>query len=102
MTKDGIRFFNLEKNGINYEDENMKKIIEIIKNKSSKLEIKQKKNENEKNNKTNEEEIRKIINDMILDGELKAKWRTYDRRGTCCCVRARIFDGYGTRARARC
>ena len=52
--KDGIRFFNLEKNGINYEDENMKKIIEIIKNKSSKLEIKQKKNENEKNNKTNE------------------------------------------------
>ena len=52
--KDGIRFFNFEKNGINYEDENMKKIIEIIKNKSSKLEIKQKKNENEKNNKTNE------------------------------------------------
>ena len=52
--KDGIRFFNVEKNGINYEDENMKKIIEIIKNKSSKLEIKQKKNENEKNNKTNE------------------------------------------------
>jgi hypothetical protein len=52
--KNGIRFFNHEKNGINYEDENIKKIIEIIKSKSSKLEIKQKKNENEKNNKTSE------------------------------------------------
>ena len=52
--KNGIRFFNHEKNGINYEDENIKKIIEIIKGISSKLEIKQKKNENEKNNKTNE------------------------------------------------
>ena len=29
--KNGIRFFNHEKNGINYEDENIKKIIEIIK-----------------------------------------------------------------------
>ena len=52
--KNGIRFFNHEKNGINYEDENIKKIIEIIKSMSSKLEIKQKKNENEKSNKTNE------------------------------------------------
>ena len=52
--KNGIRFFNHEKNGINYEDENIKKIIEIIKSISSKLEIKQKKNENEKNNKGNE------------------------------------------------
>jgi hypothetical protein len=52
--KNGIRFFNHEKNGMNYEDENIKKIIEIIKSKSSKLEIKQKKNENEKNNKTSE------------------------------------------------
>ncbi len=29
--KDGIRFFNLENNGINLEDENIKKISEIIK-----------------------------------------------------------------------
>ena len=54
-SKNGIRFFNHEKNGINYEDENIKKIIEIIKSMSSKLEIKQKKSENEKNNKTNED-----------------------------------------------
>ena len=53
--KNGIRFFNSDNNGINYEEENIKKIIEIIKNISSKLEIKQKKSENEKNdNKTNE------------------------------------------------
>jgi hypothetical protein len=52
--QNGIRFFNHEQNGINYEDENIKKIIEIIKTISSKLEIKQKKNENEKNDKTNE------------------------------------------------
>jgi len=51
--KNGIRFFNQGNNGINYEDENIKKIIEIIKNISSKLEIKQKKTENEKS-KTNE------------------------------------------------
>ena len=57
--KNGIRFFNHDNNGINYEDENIKKIIEIIKNISSKLEIKQKKTENEKNeNKTNEEETK--------------------------------------------
>ena len=41
--KDGIRFFNLENNGINLEDENIKKISEIIKSVASKLEIKQKK-----------------------------------------------------------
>ena len=52
--QNGIRFFNHEQNGINYEDENIKKIIEIIKTISSKLEIKQKKNENEKNDKANE------------------------------------------------
>ena len=53
--KNGIRFFNHDNNGINYEEENIKKIIEIIKNISSKLEIKQKKTENEKSeNKTNE------------------------------------------------
>ena len=57
--KNGIRFFNHDNNGINYEDENIKKIIEIIKNISSKLEIKQKKTENEKNeNKTNEGETK--------------------------------------------
>ena len=60
--KNGIRFFNNEKNGINYEDENIKKIIEIIKSISSKLEIKQKKNENEKNNKTNEAGEGKQVN----------------------------------------
>ncbi len=54
-SKNGIRFFNQDNNGINYEDENIKKIVEIIKNISSKLEIKHKKSENEKNgNKTNE------------------------------------------------
>ena len=53
--QNGIRFFNHDKNGINYEEENIKKIIEIIKNISSKLEIKQKKTENEKSeNKTNQ------------------------------------------------
>ena len=52
--QNGIRFFNHEQNGINYEDENIKKIIEVIKTISSKLEIKQKKNESEKNDKTNE------------------------------------------------
>ena len=60
--KNGIRFFNNEKNGINYEDENIKKIIEIIKSISCKLEIKQKKNENEKNNKTNEAGEGKQVN----------------------------------------
>ena len=57
--KNGIRFFNHDNNGINYEEENIKKIIEIIKNISSKLEIKQKKTENEKSeNKTNEGEAK--------------------------------------------
>ena len=57
--KNGIRFFNHDNNGINYEYENIKKIIEIIKNISIKLEIKQKKTENEKNeNKTNEGETK--------------------------------------------
>ena len=52
----GIRFFNHDNSGINFEDENMQKTIQIIKNISSKLEIKQKKSENEKkdNNKPNE------------------------------------------------
>ena len=54
--KDGFRFFNIESNGINFENENIKKNIEMIKKISSKLEIKQKKNEAEKNeNKKNEE-----------------------------------------------
>ena len=60
--QNGIRFFNHEQNGINYEDENIKKIIEIIKTISSKLEIKQKKNENEKNDKTNEGTVDKQVN----------------------------------------
>ena len=41
--KNDLRFFNCDNNGINYEDENIKKNIEIIKSISSKLEIKQKK-----------------------------------------------------------
>ena len=75
----GIRFFNQDNNRINIENENIKKIIEIIKSISSKLEIKQKKNENEKNeNKKNEEvgeakeskkkakkESDKVINDVL-------------------------------------
>lgn len=71
-----IRFFNHDNNGIkNYGEENIKKIIEIIKKMPSKLEIKQKKNENEKSgNKENEEkddnknkkkEIDKEINDVL-------------------------------------
>ena len=62
--KNGIRFFNCESNGINYEDENIKKIIEIIKSISSKLEIKQKKSENDKiaNKKTEEYEEGKEVN----------------------------------------
>jgi hypothetical protein len=49
--KNGIRFFNHDKNGINYEDENIKKIIEIIKTISSKLDIKPK---NKKTEETDE------------------------------------------------
>ena len=49
-----IRFFNHDKNGINYEDENIKKIIEIIKTISSKLDIKPKTKKNEENEKTEE------------------------------------------------
>ena len=49
-----IRFFNHDKNGINYEDENIKKIIEIIKTISSKLDIKPKTKKNEENEETEE------------------------------------------------
>jgi hypothetical protein len=55
--KDGIRFFNHDKNGIDYEKENIKKIIEIIKSIPSKLEIKQKKNQSEKNETRIEETV---------------------------------------------
>ena len=50
----GIRFFNHDNNGINYENENIQKIIEIIKSISSKLDIKPKKSENKKNEETEE------------------------------------------------
>ena len=61
--KNDLRFFNCVNNGINYEDENIQKIIKIIKSISSKLEIKQKKSEKEKNeNKKNENEEGKEIN----------------------------------------
>ena len=86
--KNDIRFFNQDNNGINYENENIKKIIEIIKSISSKLEIKQKKNQNEKSeNKKNEDtgegketkpktkkESDKVIND-VLD-ELNPNYKT--------------------------
>lgn len=66
--KDGIRYFNLENNGINLEDENIKKISEIIKSIASKLEIKQKKNE-EKEKQEKETEELKEKNDIneVLD-----------------------------------
>ena len=86
--KNDIRFFNQDNNGINYENENIQKIIEIIKSISSKLEIKQKKNQNEKSeNKKNEDtgegketkpktkkESDKVIND-VLD-ELNPNYKT--------------------------
>ena len=66
--KDGIRFFNSETNGINMENENIKKIAEIIKSISSKLEIKQKKNEGkEKQEKENEELKQKNDINEVLD-----------------------------------
>ena len=66
--KDGIRFFNLEHNGINLEDENIKKISEIIKSIASKLEIKQKKNEEkEKQEKENVEMKEKNDINEVLD-----------------------------------
>ena len=43
IPNDVIRYFNLENNGLNLEDENIKKISEIIKSITSKLEIKQNK-----------------------------------------------------------
>ena len=65
--KDGIRFFNLENNGLNLEDENIKKISEIIKSITSKLEIKQKKNEEkEKQQKENVElKEKNVINEVL-------------------------------------
>ena len=66
--KDGIRFFNLENNGINLEDDNIKKISEIIKSIASKLEIKQKKNEEkEKQEKENIELKEKNDINEVLD-----------------------------------
>ena len=66
--KDGIRFFNLDNNGINLEDENIKKISEIIKSVASKLEIKQKKNEEkEKQQKENVELKEKNVINEVLD-----------------------------------
>ena len=77
--KDGIKFFNHDNNGINYEEERIKNIIDIIKGISSKLEIKQKKNETDKNdnvkNKENEKgkestkkgkkDTDKVINEVL-------------------------------------
>ena len=77
--KNDIRFFNQDNNGINLENENIQKIIEIIKSISSKLEIKQKKTQNEKNetkkaeevgegketNKKAKKESDKVINDVL-------------------------------------
>ena len=60
--RNGIRFFNCDNNGINYEDENIQKIIEIIKSITSKLEIKPKKNEKSTNKKNEENEEGKEVN----------------------------------------
>ena len=67
--KNDLRFFNLENNGINIEDENIKKISEIIKSIASKLEIKQKKNEEKEKQeeKENEEVKQKSDINEVLD-----------------------------------
>ena len=78
--RDGIRFFNFGANGIDYENENTKKIIEIIKSIPSKLEIKKKtsekknteepKGENEGNKSTkkqNENDINEVLDELNPD-----------------------------------
>ena len=67
--KNDLRFFNLENNGINIEDENIKKISEIIKSIASKLEIKQKKNEEKEKQEEKENEEAKQKSDIneVLD-----------------------------------
>ena len=67
--KNELRFFNLENNGINIEDENIKKISEIIKSIASKLEIKQKKNEEKEKQEEKENEEAKQKSDIneVLD-----------------------------------
>ena len=78
--KDGIRFFNFRDNGINYEDENTKKIIEIIKSIPSKLEIKKRtsehkkpkevkdvKDEKEETKKENENDINEVLDELNPD-----------------------------------
>ena len=54
--QNGIRYFNIEQNGINLEDPNIQQVSEIIKSISSKLEIKKKKNDTEKKEKQESEE----------------------------------------------
>ena len=67
--KNDLRFFNLENSGINIEDENIKKISEIIKSIASKLEIKQKKNEEKEKQEEKENEEAKQKSDIneVLD-----------------------------------
>ena len=82
--KDGIRFFNLENNGLNLEDENIKKISEIIKSIASKLEIKQKKNEEkEKQQKENVElkeknDINEVLDELNPDYKNELIYRYLD------------------------
>lgn len=82
--KEGIRFFNLENNGINLEDENIKKISEIIKSIASKLEIKQKKNEEkEKQEKENVElkeknDINEVLDELNPDYKNELIYRYVD------------------------
>ena len=83
--KNDLRFFNCVNNGINYEDENIQKIIKIIKSISSKLEIKQKKSEKEKNeNKKNENEDNKDDNKDNNENNEKTendtKNKTYEKK----------------------
>lgn len=78
--RDGIRFFNFGANGIDYENENTKKIIEIIKSIPSKLEIKKKTNEkknteepkgenegNKSTKKQNENDINEVLDELNPD-----------------------------------
>ena len=67
--KNDLRFFNLENNGFNIEDEHIKQISELIKSIASKLEIKQKKNEEKEKQEEKENEEAKQKSDIneVLD-----------------------------------
>ena len=85
--KNGIRFFNHDKNGINYEDENIKKIIEIIKTISSKLDIKPKNKKTEeidegkesyKKSKKDDNDISQVLDELNPDYKNELIYRYLD------------------------